>query len=222
MSKRFSYLLVAALAALSGLASSAWAGGSAPGVARITDHSAPAVLPVSHSHSSCVPAQPCCTAPPAGECRKDTCRDCDDDGCCLHRLFHRDRCRHGDCDDCDECDDGCGHWLCNRCGWHGACMGGMCPHCGVHCSPLGLLHGKLIGLFGHLHGLRHHKHGLCPVGVYSRAYSITPNHFDPRDGRVYAAQGYGIPVSVPLAPQVDFTYNYGWGIPASRLTPIWK
>jgi len=25
---------------------------------------------------------------------------------------------------------------------------------------------------------------------------------------------------VPMAPVVNHTYNYGWGIPSSRLTPV--
>ena len=61
----------------------------------------------------------------------------------------------------------------------------------------------------------------CPAwGNYHLLYSANPNYFDQRDGRVYAAQGYGMPVVVPLAPNVSHTYNHGWGIPSSRLTPI--
>ena len=52
------------------------------------------------------------------------------------------------------------------------------------------------------------------------AYPVNPYHFDQRDGRIYAAQGYGHPVGVPLAPNVEHTYNYGWGIPSSRLSPV--
>ncbi len=40
---------------------------------------------------------------------------------------------------------------------------------------------------------------------------------DPRDLRVYSAVGYNVPVTVPLAPNVR-TFNYGWGIPSSRLS----
>ncbi len=58
------------------------------------------------------------------------------------------------------------------------------------------------------------------AGHYSMVYPVDPNYFDKRDGQVYAAQGYGGPVSVPLAPVVNHTYNYGWGIPSSRLTPV--
>lgn len=61
----------------------------------------------------------------------------------------------------------------------------------------------------------------CPtVGAYHMVYSANPDYFDPRDGRVYGAQGYGVPMAVPLAPNVENTYNFGWGIPSSRLTPI--
>jgi hypothetical protein len=51
-------------------------------------------------------------------------------------------------------------------------------------------------------------------------YALNPEYFDPRDGRVYAAASEGVPMAVPLAPNVNYTYNYGWGIPSSRLTPI--
>ena len=62
--------------------------------------------------------------------------------------------------------------------------------------------------------------GCAPKGHYNLLYSANPNYFDQRDGRVYAAQGYGVPMAVPLAPTVRHTYNYGHGIPSSRLTPI--
>jgi hypothetical protein len=47
-----------------------------------------------------------------------------------------------------------------------------------------------------------------------------PEYSDPRDGRVYSAEGYNVPIAMPLAPNVEHQYNYGWGIPSSRLTPI--
>jgi hypothetical protein len=58
------------------------------------------------------------------------------------------------------------------------------------------------------------------AGKYHIVYPVDPSYFDQRDGQVYAAPGYGGPVSVPLAPVVHHTYNYGWGIPSSRLTPV--
>ena len=62
--------------------------------------------------------------------------------------------------------------------------------------------------------------GLPWVGHYSRVYPVNPYHNDARDGQVWAAQGYGIPVSVPLAPVVGHTYEYSSGIPSSRLVPV--
>jgi hypothetical protein len=62
--------------------------------------------------------------------------------------------------------------------------------------------------------------GCPPFGYYSMVYPLDPAHFDQRDGQVYAAQNYNGPVSVPLAPVVYHQYNYGWGVPSSRLTPV--
>lgn len=55
---------------------------------------------------------------------------------------------------------------------------------------------------------------------YCYTYAYNPWYTDCRDGRVYAAYGWGAPMSVPLAPTVTNQHNYGWGIPSSRLTPI--
>ncbi|WP_373653060.1 hypothetical protein [Schlesneria sp. DSM 10557] len=62
--------------------------------------------------------------------------------------------------------------------------------------------------------------GLPWVGHYGRVYPVNPYHTDSRDGQVWAAQGYGIPMAVPLAPVVGHTYEYGWGVPSSRLVPV--
>lgn len=54
-----------------------------------------------------------------------------------------------------------------------------------------------------------------------KAYDpVDPAYSDPRDSQVFSAQGYGVPVSVPLAPCVKYQYNYGWGVPSSRITRI--
>jgi hypothetical protein len=55
---------------------------------------------------------------------------------------------------------------------------------------------------------------------YCYTYAYNPWYSDCRDGRVYAAYGWGAPMTVPLAPTVTNQHNYGWGIPSSRLTPI--
>jgi len=62
--------------------------------------------------------------------------------------------------------------------------------------------------------------GCPPWGTYQMVYPLNPDHCDPRDGQVHAAQGYGVPMAVPLAPVVRHQYNYSWGVPASRITHI--
>lgn len=81
---------------------------------------------------------------------------------------------------------------------------------GAPCSGDGCLYGCNNGCE---ECCRETKHG-------SVVYPLNPGYYDRRDARVYSAPGYGIPIAVPLAPNVHFTYNYGWGIPSSRLTPI--
>ena len=62
--------------------------------------------------------------------------------------------------------------------------------------------------------------GVPPFGKYARVYPQDPYYFDQRDGQVWGAQGYGLPMAVPLAPTVGHAYNYSWGTPSARLTPI--
>lgn len=62
--------------------------------------------------------------------------------------------------------------------------------------------------------------GVPYCGKYARVYPQDPYYFDQRDGQAWGAQGYGMPMAVPLAPVVGHTYNYGWGTPSSRLTPV--
>ena len=82
--------------------------------------------------------------------------------------------------------------------WHAHCKGKMAYFC-----PMGNC-----------------GQGVPPLGWYEMVYAADPNYCDPRDGQLYAAQGYGVPISVPLAPTVRHTMNYSSGIPSSRLTPI--
>ena len=62
--------------------------------------------------------------------------------------------------------------------------------------------------------------GCPPVGTYGMVIAADANHFDARDGRLFGAPGYATPVTVPLAPTVHSQFNYGWGMPSSRITPI--
>jgi hypothetical protein len=62
--------------------------------------------------------------------------------------------------------------------------------------------------------------GCPPVGHYSVTYADQPDYIDQRDTQLYGAQGYGMPMTVPLAPNVNHAYNYSAGLPASRVTHI--
>jgi hypothetical protein len=74
--------------------------------------------------------------------------------------------------------------------------------------------------FGYFYPTGNGGTGIPIAGHYSRVYPENVNYFDGRDGQVYGAEGYGTPIGVPLAPVVGHTYNYGWGVPSSRLTPV--
>ena len=115
--------------------------------------------------------------------------------------------------------DPIGSGYCPRCGSHGLLYGpGMCAGCcgvlGIPCClpgiPVPCL--PLPGCFA--------GNGGALGGTYGRVYALNPYYHDFRDGAVYAAQGYNAPISVPLAPNVDYTMNYGWGMPSSRMTPV--
>lgn len=121
-----------------------------------------------------------------------------------------------DCDSCRRARGLRGHRLFGHHG--GGHLGGHgdCDSCDG-CDGLG---GYLKCKFGFLCPDGNGGAGMPLFGKYSRVYPNDPSYFDGRDGQVYGAQGYGTPVSVPLAPVVGHTYNYGWGVPSSRLTPV--
>jgi hypothetical protein len=127
-------------------------------------------------------------------------------------------CRHG-----HHCPLHRGH----HCPLHGSRYGGWdeCEEDRCHCLICCLKHRCLLPchclcdcLFSDgPHGWPRDIH---PFGRYHIAYPVNPHHFDHRDGRIYAAQGYGYPIASPLAPNVEHTYNYSWGVPSSRLSPV--
>lgn len=49
-------------------------------------------------------------------------------------------------------------------------------------------------------------------------HPVRPDYSDPRDGQVFSAEGYGVPISVPKAPVTRYSWNYQWGVPAARMT----
>ncbi|MDB5334552.1 MAG: hypothetical protein JWN70_171 [Planctomycetaceae bacterium] len=58
------------------------------------------------------------------------------------------------------------------------------------------------------------------AGCQTDIIALNPGYANPNDlNQGYAAQGYGGPVTIPQAPNVRSNFNYGWGLPSSRLTP---
>ena len=181
-----------------------------------------------------------CAAEPCGTCNNGSCQTCPDGMVCRSCPDHCNkfdpschRCRLLNGIGCrNKCHSG-GFWALDSHGnplW----IDGLPAHDGLG-SPFGAPDCK--NMFGQMKDwcmnfpdwLKHHgtipvpkgdDPGVPLVGKYRLVYPVNPGYFDSRDGQVYAAQGYGGPVSVPLAPVVRHTYNYGWGVPSSRLTPI--
>ncbi len=89
--------------------------------------------------------------------------------------------------------------------------------CRADCEQKGAV---LRGKFGYFCPTGCCGAGCPPIGCYSMVYPVDPSYFDSRDGQVYGTSETGGPVAVPLAPVVNHTYNYGWGVPSSRLTPV--
>ncbi len=133
--------------------------------------------------------------------------------------------------ECDWNDEGgAGSWSGNGpCPEHG-CMN--CPHC---CGWLHdqwamfnarnrqqgeILRAHIHGKLAYFHPMGNGGEGVPCFGCYHLVYAVNPDYSDPRDSQIYAAQGWGVPMAVPLAPTVRHTMNYSTGIPSSRLTPI--
>ncbi len=62
--------------------------------------------------------------------------------------------------------------------------------------------------------------GCAPFGQYERIYATQPDYWDARDSQLYAAPATNVPTAIPLPPNVHYQYNFGWGTPSSRLTPV--
>lgn len=139
-----------------------------------------------------------------------------------------------ECDWNDELADGHGRWS-GQGQWSGPCPEHgqhNCPHC---CGWLHdqwdmfncrnrqqgeIMRAHIHGKLAYFHPMGNGGEGVPPFGHYHLVYAANPNYSDPRDSQIYAAQGWGVPMSVPLAPTVRHTMNYSSGMPASRLTPI--
>lgn len=117
-------------------------------------------------------------------------------------------------------------------GAHGKCR---CSACGRWCETASAVTneypvsgGDAGGSVGYMHRGRGSRCRVCRArsGELSNAvnfrrwHPLDPYYTDGRDGQAYSAVGYSVPMSVPLAPVVGYTYNNGWGVPSSRLTRI--
>lgn len=146
-------------------------------------------------------------------------------------------CQCGPCCQCGQCSPN-GQCCCNGKGTFGAChqqnmncLFAGSVSTGTGCPAHDFWHGQSLSfrnknarlsnlLFGWMVPSGCCGQGCPPFGKYHVTYADQPDYADPRDGQLYGAQGYGMPMTVPLAPNVRQQYNYSWGVPASRLTPI--
>ena len=139
-----------------------------------------------------------------------------------HGPFQTSPMSGGDCQYSSGCPHGLGSRFGGRCP-HGIGFGRICHDCrSGYCRSQ---HSQeMIDYFrckfGYFIPTGGGGAGIPFAGQYSRVYPQDPHYFDQRDGQAWGAQGYGMPMAVPLAPVVGHTYNYGWGSPSSRLTPV--
>lgn len=160
----------------------------------------------------------CDSSCPSGKCKGSACRSCQT---CNNGKNKRGR----KSDNCDSCyGDGYNDRMCtlfaqapsNNCGtrqrgawWH------------AQTSNYQRRNQKLSDhLFGWMIPSGCGGQGCPPFGKYHVTYANDPAYADARDGQAYGAQGYGTHMNVPMAPNVRQSYNYSWGTPASRITPI--
>ncbi len=218
----------------------------APGVARISDrHQAP-VQQTSFTNSSflhllhkpksqgcatgCAVPEPCCPAPatcaapqpccpqPALCAAPATCCPSPAEGCCAVDGCNGDW-ESAECCKCGCCGGGSRGLLSKMfCPGRSRCTCDSCEYCGKGCGKGGAT--LFDCLFGCMAPSGACGQGAPLFGKYQVTYADKPAYADPRDGQAWAAQGYGMPVTVPTAPVVRYSYNYSHGTPASRLTPL--
>ncbi len=113
-------------------------------------------------------------------------------------------------DDCDGCDASRWDRFCSWCSGSNRCH--RCHYLRSACRCYRGVNGGYGG-YGGAYGAGAGYGGGYGIGYGGSVYDV-------RDAQAYSAQGYNIPIAVPLAPVVKQTYNYGWGLPSSRLTRV--
>jgi hypothetical protein len=94
---------------------------------------------------------------------------------------------------CESCGPACGHG--HSCG-HGHCCHGHCGH--GHCQ--------------HGHHWLHHDTIEKRYFLRSQGKSWHSSWYDPAEGR---------PIALVVPPTAEFQAQYGWGVPSSRVMPIY-
>ncbi|MEQ9406143.1 MAG: hypothetical protein RIK87_00390 [Fuerstiella sp.] len=164
---------------------------------------------------------------PTGSCGPMGCPDCYGESAYCPAECSNCYVSGSSCPSCDSCFYGPGHQdrvltLFAKATPPGSCNGGRWPKRWIRGQQLNYLarNQRLSNtLFGWLVPSGCSGQGCPPFGKYQITYADQPDYAHPQDGMAYGAQGYGVPVSVPLAPTVRQSYNYSWGTPASRITP---
>lgn len=197
--------------------------GESPGLMRMTDRQPNGVQQAQYRTVSSAGADDCCgcadadCGPQESDPGNDCCNVVD---CCPPSECSKVVCSDKGCRTEDGC--GCGCCRTKNAGIFSRLFGGRRGRCSCnHCENCGKGTGNT--LFDKLFGCKSGNGcDSCPplAGNYQITYAQDPAFADSRDGRAWAAQGYGIPVTVPTAPIVRYSYNYGHGTPSSRLTPI--
>jgi hypothetical protein len=105
-----------------------------------------------------------------------------------------------------------GHAACR----HGGCKQGLCRHgacCRPHCCPGACGHGAcckdLCEQIGHS---LHHDVYEKRYFLRSQGKSWHSTWYDPSEGR---------PIALVVPPTAEFQSQYGWGVPSSRVAPIY-
>ena len=196
---------------------------SSVGIVRMSDIQGSGVRQTAYSNNGCA-TESCCPEGCGSACAPSGCTGCqcgcgNGNACC---------CNTGQCNSCQSCDscyygNGYNDRMCSLFAGS-ACSGSGCPAQdwwrGQQLNYLARNQRLANCLFGWMIPSGCCGQGCPPVGKYQVTYAEQPDYADPRDSQLYAAQGYGMPVTVPTAPVVRYSYNYSWGTPASRLTPL--
>lgn len=198
-----------------------------PAPPAIAPRAEPAAPSCGQPQNSCGATCGTCTICPPSDC--STCGPC---GCGVNIvtfgdvkswLFGKAKCRtHCSCRN-DQSGKNCPNGGCHRTGGsrlHDWWLGQQAMYLARNRQQSEHLMAWSRAKFGYFHPSGCCGDGCPPLGHYNIVYAADPNYFDARDGRVFAAPGTGVPMAVPLAPNVHYTYNYSSGVPSSRLTPI--